>query len=83
MAVKVLMIAHYFTLEVSPASYADALPFSPLPSMKPTAKLEFRVAEQTCELSVWGMVASASGLSLGGMDAAARRHRKPKGRKRH
>ena len=67
MAVNVLMIAHYFTLEVSPASHADALPFSPLPSMKPTAKLKFRVAEQTRELSVWGMVTPASGLGPGGI----------------
>ena len=52
LAVNVLMIAHYFTLEVTPARYADALPFSPLPSMKPTEKLRFRVAEQARELAV-------------------------------
>ena len=52
LAVNVLMIAHYFTLEVSPARYAEALPFSPLPSMKPTEKLRFRVAEQARELAV-------------------------------
>ena len=52
LAVNVLMIAHYFTLEVSPARYAEALPFSPLPSMKPTEKLKFRVAEQARELAV-------------------------------
>ena len=52
LAVNVLMIAHYFTLEVTPARYADALPFSPLPSMKPTEKLKFRVAEQARELAV-------------------------------
>ena len=50
LAVNVLMIAHHFTLEVTPARYAEALPFSPLPSMKPTEKLKFRVAEQRREL---------------------------------
>ena len=52
LAVNVLMIARYFTLEVTPARYAEALPFSPLPSMKPTEKLKFRVAEQARELAV-------------------------------
>ncbi len=52
LAVNVLMIAHYFTLEVTPARYADALPFSPLPSMKPTEKLNFLVAGQRRELPV-------------------------------
>ncbi|MDE0382515.1 MAG: cytochrome P450 [Defluviicoccus sp.] len=51
LAVNVLMIAHYFTLEVTPARYVDALRFSPLPSMKPTEKLKFLVAEQRRELS--------------------------------
>ena len=50
LAVNVLMIAHYFTLEVMPARYAEALPFSPLPSMKPTEKLKFRIAERRREL---------------------------------
>ena len=44
------MIAHYFTLEVTPARYVDALPFSPLPSMKPTEKLKFQIVEQRREL---------------------------------
>ena len=48
LAVNVLMIAHYFTLEVSPANYK--LGFSPLPSMKPNKKLKFLVAEQKREL---------------------------------
>ena len=52
LAVNVLMIAHYFTLEVTPASYVDALRFSPLPSMKPSKKLKFRVTEQKRELPV-------------------------------
>ena len=50
LAVNVLLIAHYFTLAVTPARYAEALPFSPLPSMKPTKKLKFCVAEQVREL---------------------------------
>ena len=48
LAVNVLMIAHYFTLEVSPANYK--LRFSPLPSMKPSKKLKFHIAEQKREL---------------------------------
>ena len=48
LAVNLLMIAHYFTLEVSPANYD--LRFSPLPSMKPSKKLKFRIAEQKREL---------------------------------
>ena len=50
LAVNVLMIALHFTLEVTPSRYVDALPFSPLPSMKPSEKLNFRVAEQVREL---------------------------------
>ena len=44
LAVNVLMVAHHFTLEVSPANYR--LRFSPLPSMKPSRDLKFHVAEQ-------------------------------------
>ena len=50
LAVNVLMIAHYFTHEVSPANYK--LRFSPLPSMKPSKKLKFRIAEQKRDLPV-------------------------------
>ena len=50
LAVNVLMIAHYFTLEVSPANYK--LKFNPLPSVKPSKKLKFLIAEQRRELSV-------------------------------
>ena len=50
LAVNVLMIARYFTLEVSPADYK--LRFSPLPSMKPSKKLKFHIAEQKRELPV-------------------------------
>ncbi len=48
LAVNVLMVAHYFTLDVSPADYN--LRFSPLPSLKPDKKLSFRIAEQRREL---------------------------------
>ncbi|MXX22471.1 MAG: cytochrome P450, partial [Rhodospirillales bacterium] len=51
LAVNVLMIARYVTLEVSPAKYVDALRFNPLPSMKPTEKLNFRVIERRHELA--------------------------------
>ena len=50
LAVNVLMIAHHFTLEVSPADWK--LKFNPLPSMKPSEKLKFRVAEQRRDLPV-------------------------------
>ncbi len=48
LTVNVLLIAHYFTIEVSPANYK--LRFSPLPSLKPSKKLKFRIAEQRREL---------------------------------
>ena len=41
------MIAHYFRLEV-PAGYK--FKFDPLPSMKPSKKLKFRIAEQHHEI---------------------------------
>ena len=47
LAVNVLMVAHYFTLKVSPANYK--LRFSPLPSMKPSKKLKFVISEQRRE----------------------------------
>ncbi len=50
LTVNVLMVAHYFTLEVSPANYE--LRFSPLPSMKPSKALKFHIAEQKRELPV-------------------------------
>ena len=48
LAIHVLMIAHYFTIEISPANFK--LGFSPLPSMKPSKKLKFKIAEQRREL---------------------------------
>ena len=44
LAVNLLMVAHYFNIEVSPANYK--LRFNPIPSMKPSKKLKFRIAEQ-------------------------------------
>lgn len=50
LAVNVLMAAHYFIIEVSPANYK--LRFNPLPLMKPNKNLKFRIAEQRRELLV-------------------------------
>lgn len=50
LAVNVLMLAHYYDIEVAPANYK--LRFSPIPSMKPNKKLEFRIAGQRRELYV-------------------------------
>ena len=49
LAVNVLMIAHYFVLEVSPSNFK--LRLNPFPSLKPSKKLKFRVAEQRRELA--------------------------------
>ncbi len=49
LAVNLLMVAHHFTVEVSPAKYARKLRFNPFPSMKPSKKLKFRIAEQRRE----------------------------------
>ena len=48
LAVNVLMVAHYFTLKVSPGNYK--LKFNPLPSMKPNKKLKFHIGERRHEL---------------------------------
>ena len=50
LAVNVLMIAHYFTLDISPENYK--LKFNALPSMKPSKKLKFLIAEQRREIDV-------------------------------
>ncbi len=49
LVVNVLMIAHYFVLEVSPSNFK--LRLNPFPSLKPSKKLKFRVAEQRRELA--------------------------------
>ncbi len=48
--INLLMVAHHFTLEVDPADFR--LRFDPLPSMKPSRKLKFRVAERIREPKV-------------------------------
>ena len=48
LAVNVLMVAHYFNIEVFPANYK--LKYNPLPSMKPSKKLKFRIVEKRREL---------------------------------
>ena len=50
LACNVLMVAHYFELEVYPANFKFR--FNPIPSMKPSKKLKFHVAEQRHELNV-------------------------------
>lgn len=46
--VNILMVAHYFTLEVSPANFK--LRFNPFPSLSPSKKLKFRIAERKRDL---------------------------------
>ena len=50
LAANLLMLAHYFTIEVSPAKYKHKLRFSPFPSLKPSKKLKFRISQQRREL---------------------------------
>ena len=50
LAINVLMIAHHFTIEVSPANYK--LRFSPISSMKSSKKLKFRIVERRREINV-------------------------------
>ena len=50
LAINVLMVAHYFNIEVFPSTYK--LRYSPLPSMKPSKDLRFRIAEQRHKLNV-------------------------------
>ena len=47
---NLLMIAHYFRMEISPAKYE--LRIRPIPSLAPTRKLKFVVAERRHELPV-------------------------------
>ncbi len=48
LAVNVLMVAHYFNIDVYPRDYK--LGFAPLPSMKPNKKLRFQVVEKRRKL---------------------------------
>ena len=50
LAANLLMLAHHFTIEVSPAKFEHKLRFSPFPSLKPSKKLKFRISEQRREL---------------------------------
>ena len=50
LAVNLLMIAHHFTLELSPADYE--LKFNPFPSMSPSKKMKFVVSERRHEIPV-------------------------------
>ena len=50
LAVNVLMVAHYFNIVVFPSNYK--LRFNPLPSMKPSKKLRFRIAERRRDINV-------------------------------
>ena len=48
--VNVLMVAHYVTLEVSPADFD--LRFSPLRSLKLSNRASFRISERRRDLAV-------------------------------
>ena len=50
LAVNLLMLVHYFTIEVTPAKYNGKLRFNPLPSLKPSKKVRFRISGQRREL---------------------------------
>ncbi|MDE0081920.1 MAG: hypothetical protein OXT72_04660 [Gammaproteobacteria bacterium] len=48
--VNVLMVAHHFTLEVSPTDFEFR--FSPLPSLKLSNRVSFRISERRRDLAV-------------------------------
>lgn len=48
--VNVLMVVHYLTLEVSPADFE--LRFSPLPSLKLSNRVGFRISERRRDLVI-------------------------------
>ncbi|MYK73024.1 MAG: cytochrome P450, partial [Acidimicrobiaceae bacterium] len=48
LATNLLLVAHHFELEIAPKNYK--LKISPFPSMSPSKKLKFRIAEQRHEL---------------------------------
>ena len=50
LAVNVLMVAHYFNIEVSPSNYKFRI--NPFPSLKPSKGLKFRIAERRREIRV-------------------------------
>ena len=50
LAINLLMLAHYFNLEIAPAGYK--LKISPFPSLSPNKKLKFRITGKRRELPV-------------------------------
>ena len=68
LAINVLMIAHHFTIELSPANYK--LRFNPIPSMKPSKKLKFRIVERRRELNVYCTMGSPERLGRTGPKGA-------------
>ena len=50
LATNVLMVAHYFTIKVDPDPENFKLRFNPIPSMKPSKKLKFHIAERRREI---------------------------------
>ena len=49
LAINMLMIVHYFTLEISPAKYKQKVKISPFPSSSVNNKLKFIITEQRNE----------------------------------
>ena len=50
LAINLLMLVHYFTLEIAPANYK--LKISPFPSLSPNKKLKFVISKKRRELPV-------------------------------
>ena len=50
LAINLLLIAHYFTLKITPKNYK--LKISPIPSLSPNKKLKFVISEKRRELPV-------------------------------
>ncbi len=46
--INLLMVAHHFTIEIAPSNFKFRI--NPLPSLKPSKKLRFRVVEQVHEI---------------------------------
>ena len=52
LTINVMMIAHYFTLDIAPEKFKHDIKFTPLPSNKPHKRLKFVIAEKRRELPV-------------------------------
>ncbi|MXZ29804.1 MAG: cytochrome P450 [Acidimicrobiia bacterium] len=50
LALNLLLVLHYFTLEIAPTNYKFKI--DPVPSMSPSKKLQFKIVEQRHELPV-------------------------------